>query len=155
MSPRSILNSGRAAGKIGAGFLTRYKLLIIFILIMIPLTVGYGDEEEASITVVNKTEHFLHIIVDGDPYLYVTPDMGITHSTSPKGEFSVTALYSPGQGITGKIYRTVPVSYQAASSGCGYSSSGGCECVTNPPSAGSTLYEITADTMLVETIITN
>jgi hypothetical protein len=139
----------RTAGIIGAVLVSRYKLLLICLILIIPLTLGYSGDEQASVTVVNKTEYYLHVIIDGESYLYVSPDMGVTRSSDPKGEFSVDAFYSPGQGITARISRTIDVPYSPASTGCGHGSSGGCECVTNPASAGTAVWEITADTMLV------
>ncbi len=130
-------------------FISRNRLLIIAILMMIPLTVGYGDDEEAHLTVVNKTSHYLNIIIDGKPFLYVSPEMGVSHSSEPKSQFLVTAFYSPGQRIDGKISRTIEVEYRGQTSGCDYSSSGGCECTTEPAAGGSAIWEITADTMNV------
>lgn len=130
-------------------YISKHRLFIITVLLMIPLAIGYGDEEEAHLTVVNKTDHYLNIIIDGKPFLYVSPEMGVSYSTEPKGEFVVTAFYSPGQGINERITRTVDVPYRGQSSGCDYSSSGGCECTTEPATAGSAVWEITADTMTV------
>lgn len=138
-------------------FWTEMKILfpksclpLVFLILMLPLTITYGDEE-ASLTVVNKTEHYLHIIIEGQPHLYVSPERGVTYATDPTPNFIVDVFYSPGQGVSGRINRTIEMPYSSARSGCDYDRSTGCyDCSTSPATAGSVLWEVTADSLLVE-----
>lgn len=131
----------------------QFYLLIAFIFFISPLSISFGDSE-ARITVKNKTDHFLHIYIDGAPYLYVAPKRSITKEAATT-TFDVTAFYAPGQGVSGTIDRYFPVpDYNPASSTSGCRDEGpnsGCECsqTTTPAEYGSVTWEITADTMTV------
>jgi hypothetical protein len=125
----------------------RYSMLAAILLLM-SITISFGDEDTGSLTVINQTEKFLHIIVDGDPYLYIAPGNRVTHEAEGEYEFSVTAFYSPGQGIAARIDRELRVPY-SRTGGCDYSLAGGCECNPVESEYGSGTWKITADTMLV------
>jgi hypothetical protein len=131
----------------------KHYLLIGFILFITPLTVSYGDSE-ASLTVLNETDYFLHVYINGEPHLYLAPNHSSTASFATV-TFTVTAFYAPGQGVSGDIKRTFEAPYTPGSSTSGCSendSSVGCECdkTTTPAEYGRVVWEITADTMLVD-----
>ncbi len=128
-------------------FPVRYTTLALIIMLL-SMTISFSEEDKSQLTVINRTPLFLHVIIDGNPYLYISPERGVTHESNAKPTFSVTVLYSPGQSATGRISRTVRVPYSSGDWGCTYGS-GGCDCTSTGPEAGSAIWEITADTMRV------
>lgn len=77
---------------------SRFRSFLVFLLLL-PYTASYSDSG-GSISVRNATEMYLHIIVGGDPHLYVAPGGSISVS-SEAGTHFISAFYSPGQGIAG------------------------------------------------------
>ena len=127
--------------------LRRPYFLVIFLILLCPFTFTFGDDN-AVLTIMNLTSHYLHIIVNGDPYLYVFPGTSVTAESEGPTDFIVKAFYAPAQGIKGSAMRTIRVApYRPSSTGCDYSSTGGCECSTNPATGGAALWEITPDTL--------
>ena len=126
-------------------------LLLIFFLILNIVTISLGDGK-SSLTVVNKTEHFLHIIIENEPYLYISPEQSATHSTEAKSTMTISAFYSPGQAITGALLDTVDVPYTAASTGCTCSEDDNSfgDCTYNPPVGGAARREIKAGELIAE-----
>jgi hypothetical protein len=112
------------------------------------MTITFSGEDSSSLTVINRTPLFLHVIIDGKPYLYISPERGVTHESDAKPAFSVTVFYSPGQATTGRINRVIQVPYSSGDWGCTYGSRG-CDCTTTGPEAGSAIWEINIDTMLI------
>lgn len=130
------------------GFPLKFYLLIGFLFFIIPLSVSYGDGQ-GSVAVINKTDYFLHVYIDGEPHLYVAP-MHRASREAAKTSFDVTAFYAPGQGVSGIIDTTLEVSYTpptTRSSGC-WDNSGdrdaGCECseTTGPAQYGYDQLEV-------------
>jgi hypothetical protein len=125
--------------------LSHYGFLMLFIILLAPLTISYSDES-VTLTVNNKTGHYLHIIIDDDPYLYVQPENNIIYESDKYVELDIKAFYSPGQGISGSIDTVISIKpYKAESTGCSdnnNSSSGGCECSTTPASGGSKTWDV-------------
>jgi len=121
------------------------KLFILLLLLLMfnLITLSIGDEE-SSITVVNKTLHYLHIMIGGTPFTYIAPDKAVTKTSKPVSEMQVYALYSPGQGIKGTVAIMAPVPYQGASQGC-TCTDGDPECSYTPPVGGSARLEITPE----------
>ena len=138
---RQMLLSNRRHGRIPIRIST-----LMILLFLIAISISYGDEE-ARLTVVNKTEHYLNVIIDGSPFLYVSPERGVTHKSSAKPTFSVTVFFSPGQGVSGKIDTTLSVPYTSGDFGCSYGNQSGCDCSTTPADAGAAMWEVT-DSML-------
>lgn len=126
-------------------FPIRYTTLAL-IITLLSMAISFSEEDKSQLTVINRTKLFLHVIIDGTPYLYISPERGVTHEAEAKPTFSVTVLYSPGQSTTGRISRTVRVPYSSGDWGCTYGSSG-CDCTSTGPEAGSAIWEINADTM--------
>lgn len=121
--------------------------LVIFLVLLCPFTFTFGDDN-AVLTIMNLTGYHLHIIVNGDPYLFISSGASVTVESEGPTDFVVNAFYAPAQGIKGSATRSIHVApYRAATSGCDYSSSGGCECSTNPATGGAVLWEITPDTL--------
>jgi hypothetical protein len=121
---------------------------LFFIFLILQLAVSLGVDK-AKLTVTNGTDHYLHVIVDGESSLYVSPGRGTTFQSDGPTDFVVNVFYSPGQGISGQATRTIRVlPFQAHSSGCGLSSgSRGFHCSTEPASGGSVVWEITPDSL--------
>lgn len=121
------------------------QLLLIFNVI----TLSIGDEE-STVTVVNKTSYYLHIIIDGTPFLYVQPDKSITKSSEPVSTMLVNAFYSPGQGIKGSVTLSTDIPYRGALHGCNCTE-GYPECSYTPPVGGSAKLEITPNMLSNDT----
>ena len=120
----------------------KFIFVVIFFLILNIITISLGDSE-SSLTVVNKTEHYLHIYIDGENYLYVSPERSATHAMKAKPSVEVVVLYSPGQGITGSVTKTIDVPYTDASSSCSCDEeTGHSSCSYDPPSGGSKRWEV-------------
>jgi hypothetical protein len=62
------------------------------------------EDGEVPVTISNGTRHYLHMLINNQPYLYVAPggsaSLGVMWST-----VHVEVLYSPGQGISGRAVR--------------------------------------------------
>lgn len=119
---------------------------IALVLFLLSMPLSFGDKDTGQLEVINRTEHFLHLIIDGDPYLYVAPTQSIVHEAKHDYSFFVTAFYSPGQGVTARIERELTVPYTPSEWGC---TSEGCQCTPTEPEYGSGLWRINADTMTV------
>jgi len=150
-------NQGRLKSLVTAlkAYPLKFYLLVAFLFFIIPLNISLG-EDQATLTVINKTEHFMHMYVNGAPHLYVAP-LHKVRVASGSLTFTVTAFYAPGQGVSGAIDRTFEAAYSpppTTSSGCWNESEGsnaGCTCseATGPAQYGDVVWEVTADTMLV------
>ena len=115
-------------------------LLLLFLANLVTVTMA---SEESTLTVANRTEHYLHIIIDGEAYLYVAPEYSVVHATPPKTTMLVSALYSPGQEIRGSVLDTVSVPYRGAQHGCTCTAeTNRHECFYNPPTGGASRLEI-------------
>lgn len=145
----SMRDRAMAAKKTIAALPRRFYVLVAVLFFILPLNVTYGDEDRATIQIINATEHYLHVIINGQSFLYIAPRNRVFHDSEETSKFDVRVLYAPGQGVTGNVDRTLEAPYRPASTGCEETSSGGCECVTNPPDYGSVIWEVTADTLAV------
>ena len=96
----------------------RGLLVLLLTLLLINVVAVSIGSEESSLTVANHTQHYLHIFIDGDPFLYVAPERSVTYVSAPKPDILVTAIYSPGQGIHGSLSDTVTVPYRGATEAC-------------------------------------
>lgn len=130
----------------------RWYFLIIFVALICPLTISSGADT-VSLTVKNKTEHFLHVIIGSKSFLFIGPDKSAIYKTEGSADLHVQVFYSPGQGVSGSRTRDISIApYQSQSTGCSddqSSNGGGCECSTNPASGGPATWEITADSLQV------
>ena len=121
----------------------KFLMVLIFLLLLNIVVISVGDDAKSNLTVVNKTEHYLHVVVDGAPYLYVSPDKSIRHTTKAKPTMFVEVFYSPGQGMSGSARDTIDVYYRSASTDCVCNDNQSDECVYNPAEGGSARWEVT------------
>lgn len=120
------------------------RTVTTFLLLAFAVGVSTGGDV-GRLTVVNDTEHFVHVIVDGSPFLYVPPGAGAIFEKEGYSRVVAKVFYSPGQGISGSAERTFTVSpYEPYSTGCEWSTM---ECTTTPASGGPFSWEVTADTL--------
>ena len=124
----------------------RSRALVLFtiIAILLPYTVSLGDEE-ASMTVVNGTTHYIHVIMNNKPFLYIAPNRSARHVTDGPTNVIVEVFYSPGQGISGRATDTFLIGHSTKESTC----TGSSTCATRVRE-GPVSWEITPD-MLQET----
>lgn len=110
------------------------------------------DENSVSITIVNRTRYYLHILIDKDPHLYVAPG-GSVHSETRMQSAFVEVLYSPGQGISGRAEKeltsttTTSTNYSSDRGHTCASSSSGNSCQSMTSSEGSVSYSYTRSPM--------
>jgi len=122
----------------------RAATVVLLLAFFVDVSTG-GDV--GRLTVVNDTEHYVHVIVDGDPFLYVPPGAGAVFEKEGYSRVVAKVFYSPGQDISGSAERTFTVSpYDPASTGCVWNNM---ECTSTPPSGGPLSWEVTADTLAV------
>jgi hypothetical protein len=122
---------------------SKWHFLIILIIFICPLTISSGDDS-VSLTVKNSTSHFLHAIIEGKSFLFISPSKSVVYTREGSATLQVQIFYSPGQGVTGNWTGDINVSpYQTQTTGCesDQSSNGGCECSTNPATGGDTIRE--------------
>jgi hypothetical protein len=115
---------------------------VLALLVINCVTIALGSED-SSVTVANKTDHYLHIMIDSEQFLYVAPDRAVTYTTDAKPSMLVESFYAPGQGISGSSLDTVDVPFRGAREGCTCTDdqSWG-DCVYNPPTGGTARLEI-------------
>ena len=130
--------------------LPKILLFLLFLLLLNIVTVTLGDEP-SRITIVNKTEYFLHVFVDATEYLYLESGQSLFHETEPKSQVNVKAFYAPGQGITGSLDVYVEIPYQGSTTECS------CQegqlfgdCTTTPVMGGATTFEINPEDLVSE-----
>jgi hypothetical protein len=125
--------------------LTRSKAAAPFIIliILLPYTVSFGDED-ASMTVVNETTHYIHVIMN-NAFLYIAPNRSARFVTDGPASVLVEVFYSPGQGISGRAADSFLIGRSTRESTC---RSNSCETVNVPE--GPVSWEVTPD-MLQET----
>ena len=118
-------------------------------LLLLALFVGVSTSSDVGrLTVINHTEHYVHVIVDGEPFLYVHPGAGAIFEKEGYARVVAKVFYSPGQGISGSAERTFTVApYEPYSSGCDWHT---LECTTTPASGGPLSWEVTADTLAAQ-----
>ncbi len=132
-------------------------ILLLFTVMIIPVTISFGGDT-VELTVKNSTPRFLHAIIDGEPYLYIRPGLGVIHEAEGYVTLHVQVFYAPGQGISGSVERDITLSpYKPESTGCSdkSSSGGGCECTTNPATGGPETWEITPGVFTSDTLQTS
>jgi len=110
---------------------------IILIIFMLFLAVRIGPGQSYWLKITNKTEHYIHVIVNNRSFLYVAPDDYIRGSFAVR-ELQVKVFYSPGQSISGRAERELQAAGEAQTS---------CErnvfCNTVP--APNVTWEVTAE----------
>lgn len=131
-------------------FFPKWYYLILFLVVILPPTVSYGGDD-ARLTVMNSTDHYLHIIIDGNSNLYISPGRRVMHETEGPADFVVNVFYSPGQRIAGSRTRIIRVSpFKRDEIGCWLGGDNAFGCSVNPASSGAALWEVTPDSLQVE-----
>jgi hypothetical protein len=117
-------------------------LLLLSLLVVNVISVTLAGDE-STVTVSNRTEHYLHVFVDTEQFLYVAPDRSVTYTTPAKPSVLVTVLYAPGQGVQGSVVDTVAVPYSSAHEACNCSEDDVWgDCVVTPAAGGAARIEI-------------
>ena len=139
--------------------LFNFLIVAVLLLLLNVITVLMGDDQ-SRLTVINKTEYYIHIVIDGNVFPYVGPNVSITQTSSPTSTMRAEVFYSPGQGKTSQIIdSTFSLPYTPASTRT-YGDSYSCDCqdetfscsesssgvVNVPAQGGSAQWEITNDT---------
>jgi hypothetical protein len=70
--------------------------------LLLSLSVSYSDDFVASVTVTNRTAHYLHVIINDHSFSYLAPGGSIRTSVTTHTA-TIQAVYSPGQGLSGKF----------------------------------------------------
>ncbi len=122
-------------------YLSKSIVAVLFILCINMLTVLVGDDI-SSVTVVNLTDHRIDVLTEGKIYSAVEPDYAIVHATDPKPSLEVTAQYTPGQGISGSVTRTIDLPYRGRKETCECDEDDSPHCVTHPEEGGSAKWEV-------------
>jgi hypothetical protein len=132
--------------KVTPRFVLRIAIAVLLLALAVNVTVG-GDI--ARLTIANQTDHFLHIIVDGEPFLYVSPGAGATFEKEGYSTVIAKAFYAPGQGVSGKAERSFVIApYEPASTGCDWAN---LECENTTATGGPRMWEVTPDSLRVAT----
>jgi hypothetical protein len=125
-------------------------ICLLFLLLAINMVTVLLGDEQSQLNVVNNTEYYLHVFIESNDYLYLSPGKSITFTTNPKPEVIVNAIIAPGQGVKGGVTDTVSVPFRSASSGCTCEEDGTTDCSYTPPSGGSTKWEINSNMLEIE-----
>jgi hypothetical protein len=71
------------------------------------LSVSYSDDISVSVTVINRTEYYLHVTINGKAYTNLAPENSINTEVST-ATVSISAFYSPAQGQSGSFSKSYP-----------------------------------------------
>jgi len=77
--------------------------MMIWTFVVVLFASGYVvsiENSEVTVTIHNRTRHYLHVLINNQPYLYVAPGGSALTETGLTTVF-VEVFYSPGQGISG------------------------------------------------------
>lgn len=139
-------------------FPVRPRTVLAVFLFLLPYAVSSGSDG-ARFTLINRTDYFLHAVIDNETFVYIPPGVSITRQTSGLYSVSAEVTYSPGQGKTGsasRIFETVVHSTQSGSSAqrndCS-NSQNDCESTSSSTSSSTTSVDpirwvVTADTLV-------
>jgi hypothetical protein len=106
------------------------------LLLLLPYALSIGDEE-ATVFVSNSTAYYIHVFVSGQPFLYVSPRGSIQTQVGAPTTVVLEAVYSPGQGISGRAMDTDTVSlYRETVYTC-------TSCETNVSPSGDVVWDVT------------
>ncbi len=130
------------------GFAARI-VWVIPVILMIPWTVSIGDED-VSLSVVNDTRYYLHVIMNDEPYLYVPSNGSAMYKSEGPTHVQVQVFYSPGQGVSGSATRSIRLSVEGSGTTCYEDSRGGCHCASEPVYGQSIVWHVRPDTLTTE-----
>lgn len=125
-------------------------LILVALLIAVNVLTVIASGDQTSLTVANLTEHYLHIFINSEPYLYIAPDRSVTYSCEARPMLMVESIYAPGQGISGSAADTVEIPYVGSREGCSCQEdeSWG-DCIYEPAQGGSARLELIPDDFLM------
>jgi hypothetical protein len=106
---------------------------IIMGILLFPYTISFGDVL-STLTVVNGTAHYIHAMINSQPFLYIAPNESVKFETESRGNIGVNVqvFYSPGQDISGDATNSFTLGgSRIDESGCGGDS--GCGPISPPP----------------------
>lgn len=131
---------------------TAAKILwLIPVILLFPWTVSVGDEDvSVSLSVVNDTGHYLHVIMNDKPFLYVPAEGSANFKSNGPTHVMVTVFYSPGQGVSGSAVRSVNLSVSGKGTSCHEDSKGGCHCASEPVYGESMVWHVSPDTLTTD-----
>ena len=109
--------------------------------IILPWTISVGDEE-VSVSVVNETRHYLHVIMNEKPYLYVPANGSVMYRSEGPTHVMIRVFYSPGQGVSGSATQSVDLSVVGKGTSCNEDSRGGCHCASEPVYGQSLVWHV-------------
>ena len=125
-----------------AGSRLRNVLLFLVFLLLVNIVTIEAGSGESKVTVANMTDHYLHIVIEGNSFLYVAPRRSVTYVTGATPEVYIEVFYAPGQQIQGSLTGVVEVPYVSASRGCTCRDSQYGDCMYEPAVGGSIRIEI-------------
>jgi hypothetical protein len=79
--------------------------ILAALLVLLPYSASYGDTA-GNFTLVNKTSHYLHVIIGSTSFAFVAPGRSVAQEVGAPSVVLVDVAYSPGQGITGSASRS-------------------------------------------------
>ena len=135
---------------------TRFTLLrlILAAVALLPFSLSFGADDEVQLTVINNTFYYLHVILNGEPNLYIAPGRSTTLTTpvNVPTTISATAFYAPGQGVRGSATESFTIGGEVYTTDCSGSGghSSGC---TKEPLNPSTSWTVTADMLVDSTAV--
>lgn len=84
-------------------------LLLALLLVTLPL--GWTLGGNTAIKIINHTDYYLHVFIDGDSFLYIPPTHGVGKDyESHTVVANVRVLYAPGQAVSGSVTREMSAS---------------------------------------------
>ncbi|MBI1805062.1 MAG: hypothetical protein HY033_08890 [Ignavibacteriae bacterium] len=89
-----------------SGHRVRKLVTALTILVVLwPYTVSFGDEG-VSFTLINRTSHYLHAVINGKSFVYIAPGGVVAYQLDAYANVTADVSYSPGQDIKGKTSKT-------------------------------------------------
>ena len=80
--------------------LSRFVLILLILLFSVRIAPG----QNYWVVITNKTDHYIHVIINNQSFLYIAPEDYI-RANFPIRELQVKVFYAPGQAVTGKVER--------------------------------------------------
>ena len=121
-------------------------LWVIIAALVFPWTISFGDEE-VSFSVVNETRHYLHVLMNDTPFLYVPAKGSVVYRSDGPTHVLVKVFYSPGQGVSGTATKSVNLSVVGKGTSCHEDSRGGCHCASEPVYGQSLVWHVIPDSL--------
>ncbi len=108
--------------------------MMIWTFVIVLFASGYVvsvEDGTVTVTIHNRTRHYLHVLINNQPYMYVAPGGSALTETGLTTVF-VEVFYSPGQGISGGATRELTSVTTTT-----YSSNRSRDCSTSSSNSGS------------------